>query len=494
MNAMSPWEAPASTKPTATNSFESEYLFLGTAIYSGVMPGGLDDLLNAVPDLKPEHFSEPVLGRIFQTILDLKKAGQQPEATVLAAKFSTDPAFTDAGFGDPYYFIGDMMDKAPALAGAISCGVEILEASQRRDMIYLAGRLREDALNPTIPAFETLTQASTSFGIMVQSSAPPSLNLIGARDAAFGTVMRLREEKTLGRRRGAMTGLRCFDQRLHGIQPGHLIIIGGRPSMGKTSLGRAAALGCARMNPSKRVLYFCLEMDRDEMSLRTLAQLTREEGKGIPYFDMQGPDLSFNQIEWMDELAGLVPENFILDDSASLSIEHVERRTHAERRKGELAAVFIDYLQIMQMPRGFNNSRNEAVGEITGRSKQLAKTVGCGVVALSQLSRGVESREDKRPMLSDLRDSGSVEQDANVVMFPYRESYYLERQNCPKDMDPLLYECRIEKMKGKMEVITAKFRGGAIGSDMQRYMPAFDIVANEDIEIGPWAMPIEAFA
>jgi replicative DNA helicase len=250
--------------------------------------------------------------------------------------------------------------------------------------------------------------------------------------------------------------------------------------MGKTSLARAAALGCARLNPDKTVVYFCLEMDREEMSLRTLSQITRETGRPIPYFRMEGDSLSDDQIRQLDECRQHIPTNFILDDSSSLSIEHVERRLYSLAKKRPIAAAFIDYLQIMDMARGFNANRAEAVGDITGRLKRLAKRLGLGMVALSQLSRKVEERDSKRPLLSDLRDSGSIEQDANVVLFPFRESYYLERMDAPKGMEARVWEAKIETAKNKMEVICAKQRGGPIGSDMQRYLPAYDFLSDPD--------------
>lgn len=472
---------------SALINLEAELGVLGATIFDPT-------ILEYFSDLKPDHFSEPLHGRVFEAILAAVAAHEAPEPSSLAGKFSTDPAFTGPaematdGKAPAVFYFNTLVANAPSKPWAISAANTVIDTAQRRMLVEMAGGMRDAAHDPTVPAYNTLADASQSITGLMHASAPASLSLVSALEAARGTVIRLNHEKDTGLTKGALTGLRCFDSRLHGLQPGKLIVIAGRPSMGKTSLARAAAIGCARRNPDKIVVYFCLEMDRDEMSLRTLAQITREHGWGIPYFDMQGAELSHSQLDRLAAAAEEVPPNFILDDSSSLSIDHIERRCHSLAKKAPLAAVFIDYLQIMEMPRGFNNSRNEAVGEITGRLKGLSrhKAINAAVVALSQLSRGVEQREDKRPQLSDLRDSGSIEQDADVVMFPFRESYYLERQGCPKDSDPLVYEARIEQMKNKMEVMTGKFRGGAIGNDMQRYSPAFDIVINEDEQIMPW--------
>lgn len=464
-------------------NLEAELGVIGCALYES-------SFVERIPDLKPEHFAEDLHAEIYRSILEKIAAKEPVDVTFLAARFEN--AFLPDGYdlnapSRVYRFFSDLIDRAPSTTVGEAMASNIMDAAQRRAVIELSARMRDAAHDPMISAFDTVSKGEVSLTAMIQASAPASHSLVWAREAAGDTVMRLRVDRDTGHTKGAMTGLRCFDQRTRGIQPGHLIVIGGRPSMGKTSLARAAALGCARRNPDKLVVYFCLEMDRDEMSLRTLSQLTREAGKGIPYFDMEGVNLNNDKLRLLEGLAETIPTNFILDDSSSLSMDHITRRLYSLTRGGKkIAAVFVDYLQIMDMPSGQYQSRTQAVGDITGAMKRLAKAMGFGMVALSQLSRGVESRDDKRPQLSDLRDSGSVEQDANVVMFPYREAYYLERQAMPKDMDPLVYENRIETMKGKMEVITAKFRGGSIGSDMQKYLPAFDLIVNEDEEIMPW--------
>lgn len=491
MNDFAPYGVERRTPTDVTPLFnlEAEMGVLGCILFDA-------EVLPRLTDLKADHFYEPLHQRLFTTIISRHAAHEAIDAVSLASVFSSDPAFSDEGWvlavgaggakSPAYWFFGTLIDKAPPSAWAPGGAATIIDAAQRRMLVEISSGLRDGANDSSTPAYNTLTATSASLTTMMHASAPASITMVSALEAARGTVVRLNHEKDTGKKNGRLTGLRCFDQRLHGIRPAKLIIVAGRPSMGKTSLARAAAIGCARRNPDEIVAYYCVEMDREEMSERTLAQITRERGHGIPYFDMQGDELSHSQLDRLAAAAEEVPPNFILDDSSTLSLDHVVRRSHSLAKKGKLAAIFIDYIQIMEMPRGFNNSRNEAIGEITSTLKRLAKDLGCGIVALSQLSRDVEKREDKRPQLSDLRDSGSIEQDADVVMFPYRESYYLERQGCPKDTDPLVYEARIEQMKNKMEVMTAKFRGGAIGNDMQRYSPAFDIVINEGEEIMPW--------
>lgn len=459
---------------TVLKNLEAELGVIGALLYE-------PSLLDQFSDLSADHFAEPFHQRIYsEIVLKIRESGVA-DASSLAGRFSTDPAApANAGL-----FFADLIDKAPMGRIAESMARTIVEASQRRQLVELSARMRDAAADPDAAPFDTLSNVERDLTSMVQSAAPDGATLVSAIDAASQTLERILHDKTHGKARGAMTGLRCFDKRLRGIQPGRLHIIAGRPSMGKTSLARAAAYGCAVRNPGSSVVYFCLEMDREEMSLRTLSQITRETGRAIPYFKMEGDSLTDDQIAQLDQCRQHIPANFILDDSSSLSIEHIERRLYSLAKKGPIAAAFIDYLQIMEMPRGFNASRTEAMGEVTGRLKRIGKRLGCGIVALSQLSREVEKRDSKRPMLSDLRDSGSIEQDANVVMFPFRESYYLERMDAPKGMDGRVWEAKIETAKNKMEVICAKQRGGPIGSDMQRYLPAYDFLTDEDHDFSP---------
>ena len=461
---------------TALRNLEAELGVIGAVMYESA-------LLDQIADLTAEHFAEPFHGRIFAEVSQRIRQGGVAEPTALASRFSTDPA---AKSNDPMApprdlarFFLDLMDKAPSQRVAESMAQSITDASRRRQMIEIAGRLRDEAADPEIDAFNVLSDTERAIVGMVQASAPDSATMVGAEDAAAQTLQRIRHDKKHGKARGRMCGLDCFDKRLRGFQPSQLIIGAGRPSMGKTALARAAAFGCARENPGEQVVYFCLEMDRDEMSARNLSAISRETGRGIPYFRMEGDSLSEDQLDQLDECRARIPSNFILDDSDSLSIDHVERRCMALAKRGPIALIVVDYLQIMEMPRGLNGSRTEAVGEITQRLKRLAKRLGCAVLALSQLSRKVEERDSKRPMLSDLRDSGSIEQDANVVMFVFRESYYLERMDAPKGMDGRVWEAKLETAKNKMEVITGKARGGPIGSDIQKYQPAFDYISNE---------------
>jgi replicative DNA helicase len=280
---------------------------------------------------------------------------------------------------------------------------------------------------------------------------------------------------TSGRVRGAMTGLRCFDRRLGGLKPGWLVVIGGRPSMGKTALGRVAAYGCAERNPTQTVAFFAIEMEKREIVERALSAATHVQGDGIPYQDLGNAKVAPMDLMRLRELKHGMPANLVIDDRSVLSLEDVRRRVFALKRKRGVAAVFIDYLQLMAMPPA--QGRNDAArwGEVTSGLKRLAREAQTCIVLLSQLSRAVESRDDKRPQLSDLRDSGSIEQDANAVLFPFREFYYVERNEPKPGTDQHTnWEMECEALRRRLDVIAAKVRQGAVGTDQQAYYAEYD--------------------
>ena len=244
--------------------------------------------------------------------------------------------------------------------------------------------------------------------------------------------------------------------------------------MGKTALARAAAFGAARRTKAQ-IVFFALEMARRELDERSLSQLSYEDGDGIAYTDMGGK-LHADDRRRLRMLTDNVPQNFIIDDSPILSVDYVRRRVLALKRRGPVAAVFIDYLQIMERPDGRGRNDAAIIGEMTKGLKQLAREAEVCVVLLSQINRGVESRDDKRPQLSDLRESGAIEQDANAVLFPFRAGYYEERA---EPTDPKKHEAwvmRCEELRRQMDVIAAKVRQGAVGTDQQLYFAEFDVV------------------
>lgn len=460
------------TLSAALYAVESEEAVIGAAMYEPARCSPALDHLTA------DHFAEPASGVIWQAILDLHRTGQKPIPTLVRDRISGHGGFDAWGGFDRLFALWDR-----ANLGALEEHVAIVrDRHVRRQLVGLGrytAKMAEDDLS--LGGFDHVAELSKAVTAILHDSAPDELHLVDARSAAVAVVAQLDAEAASGRPKGLMTGLRCFDRRLRGLRPGWLVVLAGRPSMGKTALGRCAAMGAARRNPDQLFVYFALEMDREELSFRSLSEASfiRSRVGGIPYFDMVGDKLLPQERAQLAELAERIPTNFIIDDSPVLSVEYIRRRLHALKRRGPIGAVFIDYLQIMQRPEARGRNEAAVIGEMTQALKQLARELDVCIVLLSQVNRGVEGRENKKPQMSDLRESGSIEQDANVVMFVYREVYYLERDEPKKDADRTAWEQECALLRHRLDVLVPKFRGGPAGSDRQEYHAEFDHV--EDV-------------
>lgn len=450
---------------------ECEEAVIGAAMYDIAK----SDL--AVNQLTPDHFADATHGAIWKAIQEIHRQGRKPIPTLVRDRLGADPAFEAWGGFDQLHVLWDRAN----LWGLEEKVETIRDRLVRRQLVSVgrfAAQVAEGDLS--LPAFDHVAEVGRAITSILQDSAPDEQYLVDARTAALAVAARLEAEAVAGKPRGLMTGLRCFDRRLRGLQPNWLVVLAGRPSMGKTALARCAAMGAARRNPDKLFVFFALEMDRDELSNRSLSEASflASRSHAIPYFDMVGDKLSPPERAQLGALADRQPTNFIIDDSPVLSIDYIRRRLHTLKGRGTLGAVFVDYLQIMQRPDARGRNDAAVIGEITQSLKQLARELGVCIVLLSQVNRGVESRDNKRPQMSDLRESGSIEQDANVVMFVYREVYYLERDE-PKDANKrAAWEEQCEILRRRMDVLVPKFRGGPAGTDIQEYHAEFDHVAD----------------
>ena len=241
---------------------------------------------------------------------------------------------------------------------------------------------------------------------------------------------------------GLSTGYEDLDARWNGLKPQNLIYIAGRPAMGKTTLAMNIAEYNARQ--LKTVLVFSMEMSHDELSRKMISSATRLSFTRLSTGKLYGED--WNKLEAADNLLNGAP--MYVDERGGLSVAQIRARCYQIKSKGALDLVVIDYIQLM---RGEGQSREQEIGGISRQLKEIAKELNVPVIAISQLNRKCEERPNKRPVLSDLRDSGSLEQDANIIAFVYRDEIY-------NDED--------DQMKGIAEIITRKFRGGKVGTDV----------------------------
>ncbi len=277
--------------------------------------------------------------------------------------------------------------------------------------------------------------------------------------------------KKKGKYSGIVSGFRDLDNMLGGLQNSDLIILAGRPSMGKTALATNIAFNAAKYFSQEQengsVVLFSLEMSAEQIGLRILAEQSR-----IPSDKLRKGELNEkDSLELQNTYKEINNLNFFFDDSPNLTISELRSKLRRYKNNYNIKLVLIDYLQLIK-PESSRDNRVNELSEITRNLKQLAKEFDLPVISLSQLSRQVENRDDKRPLLSDLRESGSIEQDADVVMFIYRESYYLQRNEPTRGADESQesyqkkhdsWKDRNEEVFNKAELIVAKQRNGPTG-------------------------------
>ncbi len=457
------------------HNIEAEQALLGAMLVN-------NEVANRVSAfLRPEHFFQPVHGRIHEAILALVERGQIATPVTLKTYFEGDEALVDVGGAQ---YLARLAGSAVTIINAEDYGRTVHDLYLRRELISLG----EDIVNT---AFDH--HVDTPAQTQIEETEQHLFNL--AEEGQYeGGFMPLQESLTTaigvmesaykrdGGMTGVPTGLVDMDNLLGGLHASDLIILAGRPSMGKSALATNIAFHAAKSyrvetddgTPSVAdgavVGFFSLEMSAEQLALRMLAEET-----GVPSEKLRRGQLTradFEKVVLASQQLSRVP--FFIDDTPALSVAALRTRARRLKRTHKLSLVVVDYLQLLQ-PAGRSRQDNRVVeiGQITQGLKALAKELNVPVLALSQLSRAVEQREDKRPLLSDLRESGSIEQDADVVMFIFREEYYLSRSEPTHRTDESdekyteryqKWHSRLESVAGTAEVIIAKQRHGPIGN------------------------------
>ncbi|HRQ60759.1 MAG TPA: replicative DNA helicase, partial [Alphaproteobacteria bacterium] len=393
---------------------------------------------------------------------------QNASPVTLKGYFENDPELEIVG-GAAY--LADLAANVISIINTEDYGRTIYELHLRRELITLG----EDVVNE---AFQHDLARSASDTIEVAEARLFTLAESGDSRAAFTTLrdsvlvaIELAEKafKTQGNVTGVTTGLIDMDKKLGGLQNSDLLILAARPSMGKTSLAVNIAFNAAKRYAETGgaegaiVGFFSLEMSADQLATRILADQSGISGDAIRKGNIRQED--FRKFVEASQTLSQVP--LYIDDTPSLSIGAVRTKARRLKRQHGLGLLIVDYLQLLRGSGSKQGTENRVleVSEITRGLKAIAKELAIPVIALSQLSRAVEQREDKRPQLSDLRESGSIEQDADVVMFIYREEYYLSRTEPEVGTEKHLeWQERMGKAHNIAETIVAKARHGPIGT------------------------------
>lgn len=382
---------------------------------------------------------------IFQAIDELVSKNKPVDVLTVADLLKAKQALENAG-GEVYLF--ELVKNTPTAANIVAYADIVRERSVLRRLISAAGSIADDAFSPNGRETRDIVDEAERriFEIAEKDSAtegPVALpTWLGQAMERIDTLYR-----TGGAITGTATGFKDLDQLTTGLQASDLIIIAGRPSMGKTMLGvniaEQVALQNLQQEQKKPVLIFSLEMPGDAIAMRMLSSLGR-----INHHKLRTGDLSDEDWSRIGSNLTLLSETqTYIDDTPGLTPTEVRSRARRlAREHGQLGLVLVDYLQLMHVP-GFRENRNLEISEISRALKSLAKELKVPVIALSQLNRSLEQRSDKRPVMSDLRESGAIEQDADLIAFIYRDEVYDE--NSPD--------------KGIAEIIIGKHRNGPIG-------------------------------
>jgi len=441
--------------------------------------------------LKPQHFYSAVHERIYEAIVKFVERGQDASPATLKSYFEKDEALSHVGGGQ---YLADLAANVISILNVEDYGRTIYELHLRRALISLG----EDVVNE---AYEY--DIDSNAVSQIEETEKRLFNLATAGDYRGGFVpfnesltkaIKLAEVafQRDGEVTGVTSGLVDLDKKIGGFQKSDLIILAGRPSMGKSTLAINMGVNAARAYMDHQgkeggvVGFFSLEMSSDQIASKILSEMSSVPSDNIRRGEVK--DTDFHKfIDASHELAQLP---FFIDDTAALTLSAIRTRSRRLKRQHNLGLIVIDYLQLIDSGvRGGNANRVQEISDITRGLKALAKELDVPVIALSQLSRQVESRDNKRPQLSDLRESGSIEQDADIVMFVYRDEYYLEREEPgrkPEESEEKFnqryadWQQRMEENHNVAECILAKQRHGPIGTVKLLFEGAFSRFSNLD--------------
>ena len=384
--------------------------------------------------LAPEHFADPIHGRIFQAIQRRVEAGQLADVVTLRAEFEHSGLLDEVG--GPGY-LAQLLSAMVGIINAGEYGRVIHDAWLRRQLIDLGEVVvnRAFGAEAELDAGQQLEAAEQAlFDLSKDGAAGEGGPITFDRALAVAVENAAKAFSTPGGVSGLTTGLRDLDAKMGGLHKSDLLIVAGRPGMGKTALATKIGFGAAKAIlreardadpnavPKGGVAIFSLEMSADQLATRLLSEEARISGDRIRRGEIGQRDFD-RFVEVSREIASLP---IFIDDTPAITISALRTRCRRLKRTQGLGLVVVDYLQLLRPAPGTRpENRVLEISQITQGLKAIAKELAVPVLALSQLSRAVESREDKRPQLSDLRESGTIEQDADVVMFLYRDEYYL---------------------------------------------------------------------
>jgi replicative DNA helicase len=450
------------------HNLEAEQALLGAILFDNETYNRITSLL------QEKHFFDPVHGRIFSACAEMISAGDLADGVTLKERFARDGGIKE--IGGAVYLMRLMEVAAPLSAQAQSYAELIYDLALRRELIRVGNVIADLAENPPEDndAKDIIEEAERTLFNLAESGAASSGFSPFSRALTTSIENAAAAYESKSDVSGLATGFDDLDRMLGGLHKSDLVILAGRPSMGKTALATNIAFNVARArliaeregamdtatNTGGVVAFFSLEMSAEQLATRLLS-----DAAGIESDRIRRGKISKQEYERLaDEAVNLQKLPLHIDETGAIGIAQLQARARRLQRTSGLDCIVVDYLQLVTSSSKKSDGRVQEVSEITQGLKALAKDLKVPVIALSQLSRQVETRDDKRPQLSDLRESGSIEQDADVVLFVYRESYYLERAEPREGSDEhIAWMRQVDEVRNQAEVIIGKQRHGPIG-------------------------------
>ena len=474
-------DSPAPSAQALPHNVEAEAALLGALMIDNRIAEDIQ------LKLRPDHFYEPLHGRIYEQILRLVDRNMIASPVTLRPLFEADEEMKE--LGGPSY-LAQLTGSGAAIIGARDFAEQIYDLALLRALVGVGREMVERALDTSeeVEPKGQIEQAESALYRVAEEGGGEGGVKTFAAATRLAVEMAEKALNTGGGLSGITTGLDAMNAKTGGLHHSDLIIIAGRPGMGKSALATNIGFNAARryvrdledgIAPEKSagggVAYFSLEMSADQLATRILA-----EQSGISSEALRMGKISQQDFRSLARAAAdLESLPFYIDDTPGLTIAALRTRARRLKRQKGIGLIIVDYLQLLQgTGRNSNDNRVQEISEISRGLKTLAKELNVPVIAAAQLSRAVEQREDKRPQLSDLRESGSIEQDADIVMFIYREDYYVaarQPREAAEAEDPKGYMAfrewqeEMDKVSGLAEIIVAKQRHGATGKVRLRF-------------------------
>jgi replicative DNA helicase len=462
------------------HNIEIEQALLGAMLVNN------DSYYRVCDQLKGEHFYEPIHTQIYDVASSLIRAGKKASPVTLKTFI---PAETDIAGLNPAQYLARLAAEATTILNAPDYANSIYDLWLRRELIRVSDQLAHDAfnLNADTPVRKLIENAEDDLLSLAPETA--SEGFIQFSEAVKESVdMASRAYQREGGLSGMPTGFDDLDHKMGGLQKSDLIIVAGRPGMGKSAIAgniaynvSAAYAGIPKPNGEIETVnggivgFYSLEMSAEQVSTRLLA-----DQANIPSSRLRRGEFSeteFHRYAGVAQTTQSIP--LYIEQTGGLTINQLVTRARRLKRQRGLDLLIVDYLQLILGTQKQGANRVNELTEITGKLKALAKELAIPVVALAQLSRAVEAREDKRPQLADLRESGSIEQDADVVLFLYREEYYLKnKEPKPGTEEWFKWEQQMKACEGKASIIIGKQRHGPTGTVDVSFDPAFTRFGN----------------